>query len=69
MSITITIPLTVPRVPVPRLPQDPTKLLLAAGEPCLVLLAWALGAGPIGQTLVAYGFKGAKHVATQMHAG
>ena len=53
MSITITIPLAVPRVP--RLLEDPAKLLLAVGEPCLVLLAGVLGLGPIGQTLVVYG--------------
>jgi hypothetical protein len=67
LSITITIPLAVPRVP--RLLEDPAKLLLAAGEPCLVLLAAALGLGPIGQTLVVYGFKGAKHVVSQVNAG
>ncbi len=63
MSITITIPLAVPR-----LPQDPARLLLAVGEPCLILLAAALGLGPIGQTLVTYGLKGAKHIAIQEHS-
>ncbi|HEX4788428.1 MAG TPA: hypothetical protein VH372_08190 [Actinospica sp.] len=64
MAITITIPLAVPRVP--REWQDPARLLLAVGEPCLMLVAGALGLGPIGQTLVTYGFKGAKRAITQL---
>jgi hypothetical protein len=66
MSITITIPLAVPRMP--RRLEDPARLLLALGEPCLVLAAAALGLGPIGQTLVSYGFKGAKHVVSHAAA-